>query len=81
MKISDYRIVQGSKNRPLATHVKYQIDKGYQPYGYPYLDKNGVEKQAMVTYEEAQPKPIDTGGIDGQAAKPKTKKRAAKNED
>lgn len=52
MKIIDYRIIHGSKNRPLPEHVRYQIDKDYQPYGYPYLDKNGIEKQVMVKYEE-----------------------------
>jgi len=55
-KIIDYRIVNGSKNRPLAEHVQYQLEKGFQPYFAPHIDKNGVEKQAMVKYEEVESK-------------------------
>ena len=31
--------------------VVHWMEFGWQPYGYPYLDKNGNEKQAMVMYE------------------------------
>jgi hypothetical protein len=64
MKINSYKIVLGSRNLPLEVVVMGLIKNGWQPYGNPYLDKNGTEKQAMVTYE-AEPLRI-TPAVDGE---------------
>ena len=55
MKIVDYRILYASRNNTLEEAVSLHIPE-WQPLGQPYLDKNGLEKQAMVIYEEAKPK-------------------------
>jgi len=90
MKIVDFRIVNGSKNRPLCEHVKYLLGKGWQPHGHIYLDRNGAEKQAMVKHEEPKQLPthdevlgrvakLSPGAITPTKAKPK--KKEVKNED
>lgn len=52
MKVIDYGTVTATKNTPLCDGVQALITIGWQPYGNPYLDRNGVEKQAVVKYEE-----------------------------
>jgi hypothetical protein len=77
MKIIDYDVLTASKNHSLQDCVCRLISAGWQPYGNPYLDRNGVEKQAMVKYEPEQPSP----NITSKSQRPNPKKKAAKNED
>ncbi len=90
MKIVDYLTVSGSnsKAKHLRNNVCSYLDQGWQPYGYPYLDRNGTEKQAMVKYEEEIKSPFqhdrDSGIHIALDSKPETKakkKGAKKNED
>ena len=69
MKIIDYTIVQSTKNTTLAQAVREAMESGWQPYGYPYLDKNGNEKQAVVRYEAP---PVAIGTVVPQTKKATT---------
>ncbi len=69
-KIKSYIIAAATKNNSLEDMVSFNIESGFQPYCGPYLDRNGIEKQAMVVYEESPTT---------KQAKPK--KKEANNED
>jgi hypothetical protein len=64
---------------PLYKAVNDCIKDGYQPYGSPYIDRNGVEKQAMVKYEDESEQP--SPNLTSKSQRPKPKKKEAKNED
>lgn len=49
MKIIDYIMFDLTCEMPRAL-----IKEGWQPYGSPYIDKNGHDCQAMVKYEEKE---------------------------
>ena len=55
MKITDYKIVFPTNNEDMELRVNHSLSEGWQPYGSPYVDRNGKEKQAMVKYEEKAP--------------------------
>lgn len=80
MTIINYRIVNGSKNRPLAEQVKFQLESGWQPYHSPYIDNTGIEKQAMVMYEEEPAEIMSIPRMDQYEPKNKSKKKAVKDE-
>jgi hypothetical protein len=94
MKINDYTVLTATKNNDLGVLVKCYIDQGWQPYGSPYLDRNGTERQVVVVYEETKAKELEIKRGFGSAtsalgitednfikpAKAKPKK-GAKNED
>lgn len=64
MKIINYNILIDSLNASLSEKVENFIQQGWQPYGNPYVDKGGTEKQAMVVYEIPLPegdKPATAG--------------------
>ncbi len=65
-RIVEYETAFSSRNETLSMVVQRYIADGWQPFGNPYIDKNGVDRQAIVKHEEA---------------KPKAKKKGAKNED
>jgi len=52
MKINSYMIASPLGRTSLSVVVENLINQGWQPHGYPYLDRTGVEKQAMVMYED-----------------------------
>ena len=52
MKIVEYETATDSRSRSIDGEVRNFINLGFQPYGSPYLDRNGSVKQAMVKYEE-----------------------------
>ena len=50
--IGDYILI-GGKFEDFALAIKRQINKGWQPFGSPFMDNNGKKKsQAMVKYKE-----------------------------
>lgn len=51
MKIKKYMIAAKPNRITLSEYVENLIDQGWQPYGYPYLDRNDNAMQAMVVYE------------------------------
>ena len=62
-KIIEYKLVRPNRggHRPqdiqhnIDEVVMYWIDKGYQPYGFPMTEKEGINKdivQVVVKYEE-----------------------------
>ncbi len=71
MKIKEYCIVTAKCELPAL--VNALLNQGWQPYGYVFLDRNGLLKQSMVKYEDEAPK----------VAPKKTKKadKVASNED
>ena len=83
-KIVEYFILTETKNEQLYEMVEHflKLDKGWQPYFGPYLDRNGKERQAMVKYEEAEVSPRLHDKITPEV-KPesKPKKGKAKDED
>ena len=68
MKIVEYMILIEQRNSPLSLQVTTMLVDGYQPYGYPYLDRNGTEKQAMVKYEEEPLRIVPT--VEGEELEP-----------
>lgn len=54
-KIIEYNILSSTKNASLTEKVTEYISYGWQPYWSVYLDKNGVENQAIVRYEDKKP--------------------------
>ena len=80
MKIVDYDLLANTRNVPLEEIVSNRIKQGWQPYGSPYLDRNGVEKQAVVLHEEPKTEAI-TPNLTSKSQHPKPKKKEVKNED
>jgi len=91
-KIIDYKIIAESKKSSLENRVCEAISFDWIPYHGPYLDRNGIEKQAMVQYEDDGIGLTSIAHPDGAIeklveefiplAKPKAKpKKGAKDED
>ena len=51
MKINKYMIAVKPNQITLSEYVDNLINQGWQPYGYPFLDRNDNSMQAMVMYE------------------------------
>jgi len=52
MKISEYKTACETSRLSIDDSVDQLMSLGYQPYGNPYLSRNGVARQAMVKHEE-----------------------------
>lgn len=58
-KIVDYKIITDSKNSSLENRVCEAISFDWVPYHGPYLDRNGIEKQAMIKYDDGRDDSVD----------------------
>lgn len=68
MTISNYMIAHPPGRTELSVVVENLINQGWQPYGYPYLDRNGTEKQAMVVRCDSGGDPLkNNASVDDQS--------------
>ena len=68
MRIVEYETATDSRSRSIDGEVRNFINLGFQPYGSPYLDRNGSVKQAMVKYEEEPLRIVPT--VEGEELEP-----------
>lgn len=59
-RIVEYRIIQGSEDLNVVDFTMLEIQKGWQPFGAPFFDKeNGFLVQAIVKYEDEEQEKVD----------------------